>query len=403
VNQFEVVVVGGGPAGSSAAHWCARAGLSVAVVDRAEFPRDKPCGGGVTTRAAGVLPGPISEVVEREISGVRFTMKPWTDFSRRAPTPVTYLTQRRRLDALLLQQAEAAGARVYQRAAVRTVEPAGAGFSIRAGASVLRCRYLVAADGANGLTARLAGMRVDRWKGIALEGNAAADPFPERWRDVMGVDFTHVRGGYGWLFPKGDHLNIGVGGWHGVGPTLRQRLQALCKTYGYNPDDLWGVRGHPLPVRRPGSPLQQGNLLLVGDAAGFLDPFTGEGIYAAVWSGRAAARSIVDAETGNPEAVNRYTDDVRKDLLPDLRVSRKLYDLFHLAPWIWTQGVRQERIWRLACRLLSGEQSYAGASAGAGLASSTLSAVYEVLKAVSRSDFGRNPPGTARRPLFFAA
>ena len=398
-STFDVIVAGGGPAGSSAARECARRGLSVVLADKAEFPRDKPCGGGVTIRCSRMLPFDLSPVSERDITSVRFTV-PGATVEKHATSTLTYLTQRRVLDTFLLERAEEAGVRILQRSAVRAVTDDGTKFTVSAGSENLRARYLIAADGANGVTARLAAIPAPRWRGIALEGNITADPLPSRWRRTIGVDFGHIRGGYGWLFPKGDHVNIGLGGWSGSGPTLRNRLDRLVRWYGFKPEDLWNVRGHPLPVRRPGAPVASGRVLLVGDAAGFLDPFTGEGIFAAIWSGRSAAEHIAGGADGDEgDAATAYAREVQDSLLPDLRVSRKLADLFHVAPWLWTQGMRVPGIWQLASRLLTGEATYAGASQSSGMASSMLSGVYEALKLLSRM-----APEEARwRPLLFAA
>jgi len=397
-SDFDVIVAGGGPAGSTAARECASAGLTVGLLDKAEFPRDKPCGGGVTIRCAKQLPFDLSAVSERDVTGVRFSA-PGVSIGRWSQSPLTYMTQRINLDGFLIEKAQQAGVSVMQRMAVRGVKTGREGYVITAGGREIRCRYLVAADGANGVTARLAGIDVPRWKGIALEGNVHADPLPERWRSTIGVDFSHIRGGYGWIFPKGDHVNIGLGGWRDSGPALRSRLAALTRSYGFEAEALRNLRGYPLPVRQPGAPIARDRLLLIGDAAGLLDPFTGEGIFAAIWSGRAAARKIVeDMVDGRSDAGSRYVEDVQAHLLPDLRVSRKLAGLFHLAPWAWTHGMRVPAVSRLAFRLLTGEQTYSQTSKDSRVASSLLATSYEALKLVSWTR-GRG----ANMPLLFAA
>jgi flavin-dependent dehydrogenase len=132
---------------------------------------------------------------------------------------------------------------------------------------------------------------------------------------------------------------------------------------------------------------------LTGDAAGLIDPFTGEGIYGAMWSGRRASARVIEATADDKvDAAAAYRDDIRSELLPDLRVSRKLYDLFHLCPWLWTQGIRLQPFWDVACGLLTGEESYSGANAQSG-ASAVLSLVYDSLKLAST---GR---GQGRKPL----
>ncbi|HET8626673.1 MAG TPA: geranylgeranyl reductase family protein, partial [Thermomicrobiales bacterium] len=291
--QYDVIVVGAGPAGSTAARECAARGLAVLLLDRAEFPRDKPCGGGVTVRAAGLLPFDLAPVTERVVRGVRVSLRRSRSFTRRWPGPLTYLTQRRCLDAFLVERAVAAGATLREGAVVREVERGPGRVLVRAGGEAYEGRALVAADGANGRTARLAGLAVPRLVVVGLEGNVTPPgPFPREWDDVLGLDLGGNPGGYGWIFPKGDHLNVGVGAWPAFGATLRARLDRLARFYGFDTGAIWGLRGHHLPIRQPGAPLADGNVALVGDAAGLLDPFSGEGIYAAIWSGRAAARHL---------------------------------------------------------------------------------------------------------------
>jgi geranylgeranyl reductase family protein len=358
--RYDVIVAGAGPAGSTAARECAQRGLSVLLVDRAEFPRDKPCGGGVNVRAARLLPFDLAPVVERTIYGIRVSVREAQTFERRTSEPLSYLTQRRRLDAFLAQKAVDAGATFRERAPMTSVGRAGRSVTIRAGRESFEGRVLIAADGANGPTARLAGVHLRRHMGIALEGNITPEPYPESWSHIFGIDVGGAPGGYGWLFPKGDHLNIGVGGWYHIGPTLRDRLHSMTNFYGFDPCALWGVRGHPLPVRLPDSPLVHDNVLLVGDAAGLLDPLTGEGIFAAIWSGRSAAEHVSRYLVEETSTLEAYRRDVARALLPDLATCNQLHFLFHVMPPAWAQLVRRSsRAWDLVAALMTGDFTYA--------------------------------------------
>lgn len=331
--RYDVIVVGGGPAGSTTARECAARGLSVLLLDKEAFPRDKPCGGGVTARAARLLPFHLGPVIERSVHGMHFTFSRRGGFARDAAEPIFYLTQRCRLDHFLIEQAVKAGAVVRERTPLREVERRASHVIVRAGNQTFEGRTLVAADGATGPTVKRAGLAVRHWRIIALEGNITPNGrFPEQWRHRVGIDLGEVSGGYHWLFPKGDHLNIGIGALPSMGSTLRGRLDDIVRFYGFDPALLWGLRAAPLPFRRPDAPLVDGPLLLVGDAAGLVDLLTGEGIYSAIWSGRAAAKHLARYLSGEAPDLEGYRREVERDLLPELQIAFQLWFLLHLAP-----------------------------------------------------------------------
>ena len=113
--------------------------------------------------------------------------------------------------------------------------------------------------------------------GVALEANAAwGDLDLSPYAGTAWVELGVVGGGYGWVFPKGDHANLGVGGWHEEGPRLRTHLERLAREHGVDPRRLRDLRGHRLPMRRLGAPAARGRALLVGDAAGLVDPLSGD-------------------------------------------------------------------------------------------------------------------------------
>ncbi|HEY7294938.1 MAG TPA: geranylgeranyl reductase family protein [Dehalococcoidia bacterium] len=359
---YDAIVVGAGPAGSTAARELAARGGSVLLLERARFPRDKPCGGGVTPRAAKLLPFDLSPVVERSVDGVYFSLKLREGFARRSPSVLTVLTQRRRLDAFLVQQAEQQGAIFHDGDAATGVELRADGVTVVSRGGRQHGRVLIGADGANGVVARLTGLAGTRDLAVALEGNVPCDgAFPQRWQHLIGMDLGGIPGGYGWLFPKGDHLNVGVGGWQYLAGGLRHRLDELCAFYGLQRERLVDLRGYQLPVRRPGAPLARGRVALAGDAAGLLDPLSGEGIYAAIYSGRLAASEATALLEGRAASLDGYAAAIERELTPDLVASRRFQDLFYLLPGVYVALLRRsDRIWALLAGLIRGEQSYVG-------------------------------------------
>jgi flavin-dependent dehydrogenase len=119
-----------------------------------------------------------------------------------------------------------------------------------------------------------------------------------RFRGRVLVELGTVPGGYAWVFPKGDHVNVGVGGWLREGPRLRAHLSRVCREYGIPEARLEGTRGYRLPMRRAGSSSATGRTLLVGDAAGLVDPLSGDGIYEAFLSARLAAEAVLTGDLG---------------------------------------------------------------------------------------------------------
>jgi geranylgeranyl reductase family protein len=361
-RRYDVIVVGAGPAGSLTAYNAAKEGASVLLLDRASFPRDKPCGGGVTIRAASVLPFDVSPVVERTAYNVRFSFRLGRSFVDRYSEPLAHMTQRRCLDEYLVQQAAKAGVDFKDRTSVKDITVDGHKVSVRAGGDVYQSSVLVGADGANGVVAKSTSIIPKLEHLVALEGNVSyKNGIPQYWERTIALDLGGLPGGYGWVFPKGEHLNVGVGAWTRYGPYLRESVAALCRRYGLRFEDLQNLRGHRLPLRLPGSPIAKGPVLLVGDAAGLIDPLSGEGIYAAFLSAGYAVKAIARYLGGQTSDLMVYQAMVDRRIMPDLVFSRKLQEIFNLLPGPYVPLLRySSRFWHAFCYLIRGEVNYQG-------------------------------------------
>ena len=308
-EHVDAIIVGAGPAGSTAAFRLASEGARVLLLDRQRFPRDKPCGGGVTARGASLLPFAIEPVVERIVDRINVTMGhhgPRRDITCGAP--LVYMTQRRRLDQFLVEQAIAAGAEFRDGVRVRGIDARPDGVGVRTDTGTIDAAVLVGADGANGITRAALGVPEPSYA-VALEGNMprGLEGFDATAYETAALlEFTTVPGGYGWIFPKGDHTNFGVGGWLTEGPNLRDHLAELCDAHGVSHNALEHVRGHRLPIRRSGAPVATPRAVLVGDAAGLVDPFSGDGMYEAFLSSKIAAETVADFLSGDVPSLADY-------------------------------------------------------------------------------------------------
>ena len=151
------------------------------------------------------------------------------------------MTQRRRLDAYLVDRAVATGVELRDGTAVSEIRQDGVDEN--------HARVVIGADGANGISRR--SLDTQRWNAVALEGNiVVANASIEHYAERLVLEFGTVRGGYGWIFPKGDHVNVGVGGNGEEASKLRAELHRMCEAYGIDPEAATETRGYRLPLRR---------------------------------------------------------------------------------------------------------------------------------------------------------
>jgi geranylgeranyl reductase family protein len=342
MERYDALIVGAGPAGSTAAYRLSREGASVLLVDRARFPRDKPCGGGLTMRAVRQLPFPVDPVVEERATRFTFGLDFGRHFERTTKEPLVLLTQRRRLDHFLVEQAIAAGVNFRDGHKVDLQKTAA--------------KVVICADGANGHTARELGIPDDRDYGVALEANLSHSVVgADRFRGRLVLELGVLPGGYGWVFPKGDHVNVGVGGWAKEAPTLRAHLSRFCREYELDESKLEDVRGYRLPLLRPTTTLARGRVALVGDAAGLVDPLSGDGIYEAFLSGKLVSAAIMDVLEGRAETLEPYQRQVRRALSSQLAAAWGAKVALDRFPRLTYAAVRSPYVWKAVESLIGGD------------------------------------------------
>ena len=337
-ERHDVLVVGGGPAGAAAGFWLAKAGHDVCVLERKAFPRDKTCGDGLTPRAVhqlremGLEPAIAArhhrhDGLRAEAHGITLDL-PWPDH------PVFpsygYVVRRRDLDGLVAEQAGAAGATVREssealRPLTRDGHVIGALVKDKASGETreVHARYVVVADGSLSRFGRALGTARDKSypQGIAIRGYfespLSADPWIESCLDVHDRDGRSLPG-YGWIFPLGDGtINVGIGllstykGYRDVNTThlMSEWAATAPERWGIDPDVMLAPpTGGRLPMAGSVNPKVGPNWLVVGDAAGSINPFNGEGIDYAYETARMAADLIDEAiVSGTGQPLQRYT------------------------------------------------------------------------------------------------
>ncbi len=333
--------------------------MRVLLADKARFPRDKPCGGGLTVRALRLLPFSVAPVIEEEVDVFELGLGYRRRFERRTKEPLVVMTQRRRLDAFLVEQAREAGAEVREGAKVE-LSP------LRVDGEPLETKVLIGADGVNGVTGKALGLGGHEHE-VALEGNVRYGPVSrERYARRAVVEFGIVPGGYGWVFPKGDHVNVGVGGWVHQGPKLREHLSRLCREHRIPEDALTDLRGYRLPLRRPGAVVAHRGTALVGDAAGLVDPVSGDGIYEALLSAKLVAEASLDLIAGRTADLSGYGVELRRTLALPAAASWRAKLALERFPNLAFSLLRAPQAWRALEQLLRADATHPGAIGGPG-------------------------------------
>lgn len=329
-TAFDLIVVGAGPGGSNAAAVALGHGLSVAQVDRYKFPRVKPCGGGVTIKSSNALsldPLPALRGAFNDVE-VNVWQKKVNRFTHR-PSPLLRMVVRSQFDEwLVAQNLKTTRFQFFDDERVLDIAYDGL-FRVRTAKQMLLGRQLVGADGAYSLVNRVFSIGRPKGYAVAVEVTLRRDQATLPVETPPCFDVGAIDSGYGWVFPKDDHWNVGLYTL-GKGKSLREQLTAYIAAKGFqlNTDPLATFQAHRFPyggyrVSPPKVPVY-----LVGDAGGFGDALTGEGIYQALESGRIAGETSHDWLAGrvNDQA---YYRRLRRSVLADTfityHVSRRFY------------------------------------------------------------------------------
>ena len=366
VLNCEVAVVGGGPAGSTCAESLALQGIDVVLLERHAMPRHKVCAGGLTIAALKLLSHDVSKVVECEFDTLRVTALGGRRVEWTADSTFMVTAYREQLDWLLWQRTAAAGARIMDASRVTMIERNADGAVLHGDGFAVSARYLVGADGANGIVRQSCGFGRPAHvaTGMMVEVPRPNSEPPGANEPVQLIGGLK-NGTFGWIFPRRDTLSIGVE-WHGRRSGVEKALDRVIAHAGATMPEGTVRRSHPIPSIPGDGKVVDGNVLLIGDAGGMCDPLTGEGVRNAVKSGRIAADALVDACRGGSDGLTDYESWFESEMLPELKAGMMLLGL---AIRFETPGLlalqHQERARRACMGILCGQISYTGILRGA--------------------------------------
>lgn len=356
-EEYDVVVVGAGPAGSSAARVAAASGMRVLLLDRAAFPRYKTCGGGLIGPSLRSIAHLRGLPARAEVRRCGFTFRGGRVSMRAEGGPVIRTVVRPEFDSWLAEAAVEAGAEFRDGCGVRSAVPSAHGVDLDTSHGAVRARTVVAADGASGRLSRMVGVEVGRVD-LGLEVELAAPPaVADAWRDRIHLDWGPLPGAYGWVFPKGDTLTVGVIAARGAGEATRRYLGDLLRRHKLEALRVVHESGHLTRCRTAASPVATGRMLAVGDAAGLLEPWTREGISFALRSGALAA-----AASATDDPARSYRAALEEELLPEMAAGEVCLRAFERRPRAFHELItRTPTGWRGFVRLASGDTTLARA------------------------------------------
>ncbi len=327
IVEYDVAVVGAGPSGSTAARYCAKAGLRTLLIEKDALPRPKVCGGGLTEKTLSFLDFDAGGVIEGECWSIVFCYGD-TRLEVEAPFRIMSYTTRSRFDALLAEKAASAGAELAEGEVVESVSVGPSSAHLRTSEGTYEARIVVGADGVGSVVAPLVRERLRAHEVfLALEADV-----PDETVDTVRTYFDRVPYGYGWVFPKRDSLSAGVCCRLSDFKNPERVFRGLMAAVGLPENTPYGA--HLIPFGGFRRPTSAERILLVGDAAGFADPLTGEGIRYAIQSGKIAAETIVGACSAG-DFSNAYLRAYEQacfrsfggDLSLALRLSRRIYGM----------------------------------------------------------------------------
>lgn len=366
-TSFDLIVVGAGPAGSEAARRGAELGMRTLLLERRPLPRPKLCGGCVSLKAQRLLGEPIPDwLAEAPMTRVRLRIA--TNGGEHS-TPGSYGTfvERGAFDSWLARRAQTAGAELRTETA-RRLDLSEIYPRIVTDQGSYRADAVVLATGADGpLTRAIRPPDPLARSAIGLECIVPAElcPSVDLAPGQAEFDFSPVRSGFSWGLHHGSHIYIGIGGLRTEAKAIHDGHAGQMARYGLE-GAARGTRGHLIPCGGYQRALGRGRVLLAGDAGGFVDAFTGEGISLALQSGRLAAEVLAGSSGGHDDPVKLYTVCCNDEFSADLKWSLRMKRITTRAPRLLEALCSDSTVFSAYLAVFSGETDYPTFVSGVG-------------------------------------
>jgi flavin-dependent dehydrogenase len=410
-NNFDVIISGCGPAGSILGYLLAQNNISTLILEKAIFPRKKICAGGIQHRTLKLIPFDISEVIEKTIFGIYFSLANKDIIHKKSGSPIMYTVERSIFDGFLAGKADFLGCRIQYGEGLTGYEVFEEYVKVSTNTSSYRAKILVGADGIRGAVHKkiTGNKKIHKIIGYETEienidrnyivKDRSGNVFD--FKDSVRLDFNGVKKGYGWVFPKDYSMSCGVGAPAANAPKAKKYFKLFLSEFygggisGNSPETAaksapdksmpapctegpgfntpLSVNGKPLslnssgpkilahgiPVRKNDTPYCGHRIIAIGDAACFGDGFTGEGLYNAIKSSIIAADCINNSLKKSDFTFSDYFKLIEADICKDIKISLMLTKVFYSSVFLFYNLLKKnDNYFNACCRILRGERTY---------------------------------------------
>lgn len=336
MKHFTVAIIGSGPSGASTAFYLGKQGIETVIIEKETLPRYKTCGGGFVNRGKKEMPFDISEVVEREFYKVdTYFNNHEKCYHSNKETPIITMIMRDAFDNLIVKKAKEFGVTLLENHKLLNIESVDGKSILKTTQGEISADFIIAADGVLSPTAKMAGWKKDTRKlipALEYEVEVSKEDF-ERLSKSARFDIDAVPFGYAWCFPKKNHLSLGVLTTKKGKINLKEYYRKYLQTLGIKEIIKEDAHGFQIPVKPRTDGFVKNNVFLIGDAAGFAEPITAEGISNAILSGKYAAEAIIESKLDSNLAEKIYLEKLNIKLLYELKSGALLAKFFyHINP-----------------------------------------------------------------------
>jgi geranylgeranyl reductase family protein len=333
--MYDVIIIGGGPSGASAGRRAGKLGLKTLLLEKEKFPRYKPCGGGLSEHAISYLDFELPQnIIEWEVTGANVIFRDQLVKAHKDHR-MSVLVSRDAFDNLLLEKAKETGIQVHTGERVLRCREMPDSVEVETEMNTYQTKFVIVAEGAHGLVktcVRPADTKEEYGICVVTEIPAEESEIEARLGNAVELHFGVASGGYGWIFPHKTYYSVGISGTVKDFPHPKESMLDFLRKSGFNGD--YKLHGHKIPVGGIKRKITGSRVLLSGDAAGFVDAFSGEGLAYAILSGQFAAEVIagICLCAGNLKDLRKYESLCQAEFGTHLKYSLVFSKIMHRFP-----------------------------------------------------------------------